>query len=124
MLTEAELPSYKSRLVEAKFPRAGGKTPTPWRVQKGDSMAVRGPIDARWVVTALVLAVFTQFSPLLHARQQPATTSDATTGTSPAPRLSIEQQEEFLKKAKILRTRGAGKGVTNTIRATLSDGTT
>jgi hypothetical protein len=40
-----------------------------------------------------------------------------------ASTLTLEQQEEFLKKAKIVRTRGAGKGVTNTLRATLSDGT-
>jgi hypothetical protein len=37
--------------------------------------------------------------------------------------LSAEQQEAFLKKARIIRTRSAGKGVTNTLRATLSDGT-
>jgi hypothetical protein len=42
---------------------------------------------------------------------------------SAAPSLSEEQQEAFLKSAKVVRTRGAGKGVTNTIRATLSDGT-
>ena len=36
--------------------------------------------------------------------------------------LTLEQQEAFLKSAKIVRTRSAGKGVTNTLRATLSDG--
>ena len=42
----------------------------------------------------------------------------------PARRRSrLEQQEEFLKKAKVARTRSAGKGVTGTARATLSDGT-
>ncbi len=40
------------------------------------------------------------------------------------PAFTPEQQEEFLKSAKVLRTRGAGKGVTGTLRATLSDGTT
>lgn len=39
------------------------------------------------------------------------------------PALSLEQQEAFLKKAKIIRTRSAAKGVTGTVRATLSDGT-
>ena len=39
------------------------------------------------------------------------------------PSLTLEQKEAFLKNAKIIRTRGAGKGVTNTVRATLSDGT-
>jgi hypothetical protein len=38
-------------------------------------------------------------------------------------RLTPEQQEQFLKTAKVLRTRAAGKGVTGTIRATLTDGT-
>jgi len=33
-----------------------------------------------------------------------------------------ERQEEFLKTAKVLSTRPAGKGVTGTLRATLSDG--
>jgi hypothetical protein len=39
------------------------------------------------------------------------------------PILTPEQQEEFLKTAKIVRTRDAGKGVTGTQRVTLSDGT-
>jgi hypothetical protein len=36
--------------------------------------------------------------------------------------ITPEQQEAFLKSAKVIRTRAAGKGVTNTLRATLSDG--
>jgi hypothetical protein len=40
-----------------------------------------------------------------------------------AQALTPEQQEEFLKTAKVTRTRSAGKGVTGTIRATLTDGT-
>ena len=41
-----------------------------------------------------------------------------------ARQLTPEQQEEFLTKAKVVSTRNAGKGVTNTLRATLSDGKT
>jgi hypothetical protein len=37
--------------------------------------------------------------------------------------LSQAQQEVFLKKARVVRTKGSSKGVTGTIRATLSDGT-
>ena len=37
--------------------------------------------------------------------------------------ITAEQQEAFLKTAKIVRTRDAGKGVTGTLRVTLSDGT-
>ena len=39
------------------------------------------------------------------------------------PSLSAEEQEVFLKSAKVLRSRDAGKGVTGTLRVTLSDGT-
>jgi hypothetical protein len=38
------------------------------------------------------------------------------------PPLTLEQKEEFLKHAKVIKTRGAKKGVTGTTRATLSDG--
>lgn len=38
------------------------------------------------------------------------------------PGLTIAQKEEFLRKAKILRTRNLSEGVTNSRRATLSDG--
>ncbi len=43
------------------------------------------------------------------------------TATAPAA-LSLEQKEEFLKNAKVVSTRSAPKGITNTRRATLSDG--
>jgi hypothetical protein len=36
--------------------------------------------------------------------------------------LTAEQQEQFLKTAKVLKSRAAGRGVTGTLRATLSDG--
>lgn len=49
----------------------------------------------------------------------PAFAGQALSGES----LSVEQQEQFLKTAKVIRTRAANKGVTGTIRATLSDGT-
>jgi hypothetical protein len=38
------------------------------------------------------------------------------------PEPAIEQKEEFLKTAKILRTRQLSEGITNSLRATLSDG--
>lgn len=41
----------------------------------------------------------------------------------PAPALTDAQIEDFLLHAKVLRTRGVGKGITGTRRATLSDGT-
>lgn len=39
------------------------------------------------------------------------------------PALSDEEIERFLRDARIVRTRSAGKGVTGSIRATLTDGT-
>src|ERR1019366_9550135 len=38
--------------------------------------------------------------------------------------LTRAQKEEFLLKAKIVKYQAAKKGITNTLRATLSDGTT
>jgi hypothetical protein len=43
-------------------------------------------------------------------------------GLAAAQTLSAEEQEQFLKSAKVLRTRAAGKGVTGTLRATLTTG--
>ena len=41
----------------------------------------------------------------------------------PTPTLTTDaEREAFLKKARIVRARPAGKGVTNTVRVTLSDG--
>jgi hypothetical protein len=72
---------------------------------------------------SLVLAVVVGFA-FFHAPALSARHSQAAAVATPAtPQLSLEQQEEFLKKAKIIRTKGVSKGVTGTIRATLSDGT-
>lgn len=84
-------------------------------------MAVRTTGVDRWVAS-VVLAVLALSVPALVAQQAPAAVTAATADAA-STRLSLEQQEEFLKKAKIVRTRGAGKGVTGTTRATLSDGT-
>ena len=87
-------------------------------------MTARGKSAFRLMAASVVLAAFAlvvDFSaPVLSARQAPAPAAQAAQAT---PQLSLEQQEEFLKKAKIVRTRGVGKGVTGTTRATLSDGT-
>jgi hypothetical protein len=42
--------------------------------------------------------------------------------TAPPQPLTLEQKEEFLKTAKIVSVRGAKKGVTGTVRVTLTDG--
>jgi len=43
--------------------------------------------------------------------------------TAAEAKLTRAQQEEFLLKAKIVKTQSAPKGITDTVRATLSDGT-
>ncbi len=42
--------------------------------------------------------------------------------TAAPPRLSLEQKEKFLESARVVSTRGAKKGVTGTVRVTLTDG--
>ena len=44
-------------------------------------------------------------------------------GAAQVPQLTLEQKEEFLAKATVKATHGAKKGITGTVRATLSDGT-
>lgn len=51
-----------------------------------------------------------------------APAASAQTAATPTA-LTLDQQEEFLKTAKIVKEKPASKGVTNTLRATLSDGT-
>jgi hypothetical protein len=54
----------------------------------------------------------------------PSSPQAASQAKSPSPAaLSDSQIEQFLRAAKIVRTKDAGKGVTGSIRATLSDGT-
>lgn len=46
----------------------------------------------------------------------------SSTGLLTAETLTLDQQEEFLRTAKIVNAKGAKKGVTDTLRATLTDG--
>lgn len=86
-------------------------------------MAVRGRCTVRLTFVAAALAVLFVpsdfFATPVSARQNAAPSVVA----APVADLSDAQKEEFLKQAKIVRTRGASKGVTATLRATLSDGT-
>jgi hypothetical protein len=83
-------------------------------------MSTRGLYPVRSpAALAAVLALnllFLARSPIGAASQEVAT-------PPPAPSLTVEQQEAFLQKAKVLRTRGVSKGVTGTLRATMTDGT-
>jgi hypothetical protein len=57
------------------------------------------------------------------AAVQPAPPPQAAAVQPATPQLSDEQIERFLKDAKIVKTKGIGKGVTGSVRATLTDGT-
>lgn len=67
------------------------------------------------IASVLVLFVVA-VSAVLDARQAP-------TAAAARAVLSRSEQEAFLKNAKIVRRQTPGKGVTGTVRATLSDGT-
>jgi len=68
----------------------------------------------RRLTAVLVLLLLCGVRPALA--QEPAS-------TSPAVALSDEEQERFLREARVEATRSIGKGVTNALRATLTDGT-
>lgn len=52
-----------------------------------------------------------------------AVVAAAPAAQAPAPTLDEKAIEQFLVQAKVVRTRAAGKGITGSLRATLSDGT-
>lgn len=70
----------------------------------------------RWLLGALFVVAFVPLS-----AQSPTSAPQAPPPTSA---LSLAEQEQFLKKAKVIRTRGVNVGITGTLRATLSDGVT
>ena len=71
-------------------------------------------MDVRRRSRVLVTTLFVGFAPTLLAQGAPA--------SPPVAVLSPEAMEAFLLKARVLKTRDAGSGVTNSRRATLSDG--
>lgn len=54
--------------------------------------------------------------------QQPESTAPQATAVAAAPTLTDAQVEDFLLHARVTKTKGAKKGVTATLRATLTDG--
>lgn len=63
---------------------------------------------------ALVVLLLTSFAPVPTYAQAVA--------PAPAPQLTVEQMKDFLKKARVTRTRSTSKGITAPKRLTLSDG--
>ena len=54
--------------------------------------------------------------------QQPAPAPASAPAPAPAPKLTDAQMEQFLLHAKVIKTHSASKGITASLRATLSDG--
>jgi hypothetical protein len=59
---------------------------------------------------------------LLLASVAPAPTYAQAVAAAPAPQLTVEQMKDFLKNAKVIRSRTTNKGVTAPKRLTLTDG--
>jgi hypothetical protein len=59
----------------------------------------------------------------LLASVVPATTYAQAAAAAPAPQLTVEQMKDFLKNAKVIRSRTTSKGVTAPKRLTLTNGT-
>lgn len=78
-----------------------------WRIHVG---AVLMPVVLATAITVLASA---QETPLDRQVASPAAT---------IPSLTDEEIEQFLKKARIVKTKGTKKGITGSVRATLSDG--
>jgi hypothetical protein len=64
--------------------------------------------------SALVVLLLTSFVQIPAYAQ--------TVAAAPAPQLTVEQMKDFLKNAKVIRTRTTTKGITAPKRVTLSDG--
>jgi hypothetical protein len=79
------------------------------------------PVLHRWLIVAVVLvgnvAVAVPSTGRVEARAAQAAQAPAE-----RPALSLAEKEEFLAKARIVRTRSVSVGVTGTLRATLTDG--
>lgn len=67
-----------------------------------------------WTSVALLVTAGSAFYSPVWAGQDAAATA--------APARTRAEMEEFLRTGKVIRTRSAGKGVTNSLRVTLSDG--
>jgi hypothetical protein len=80
---------------------------------------VAAPRHPRSPHLPLLACLLSGLLPLALFGQTPSVAPD----TAPAPTLATDaERETFLKKARIVRTRSAPKGVTNTSRVTLNDG--
>ena len=85
-------------------------------------MATQGSYTVRVWTAAVVSAALVAASAFVSGgllAQEPAASAQA----AASPTLTLDEQENFLLMARIVKSRGVSKGVTGTVRATLSDGT-
>ncbi|MFN2447490.1 MAG: hypothetical protein ABR606_18135 [Vicinamibacterales bacterium] len=100
--------------------RARGARQKDTRTSRGPGKGdVKGNRALGWLALLLTFALHAGLPPATLAGQGVAPAAPDTART-----LSRAEQELFLERAKIVRTREMGKGVTRTLRATLTDGTT
>ncbi len=73
---------------------------------------------------SLVAALFAAFlTGVVAAQQQPtAPVTAQAQAPAPAPKLTDAEMEDFLLHAKVIKTKSASKGITGSMRATLTDG--
>jgi len=80
-------------------------------VQRHHRRLAAGLLGVFWAVGVLCV----DFTPSVRAQEAAQ--------ASAAPQLSDAEIEKFLTEARIVKTKNVGKGVTNSLRATLTDGT-
>jgi len=73
--------------------------------------------------SSLLVGVCAAFLSGAVLAQQPAPATPQTAAVAGAPKLTDAQIEDFLLHAKVTKTRSAKKGVTGSLRATMTDGT-
>ena len=72
--------------------------------------------------SALLAGLCAAFVSVAVLAQQPAPPAQAAATAAAAAKLTDAEIEDFLLHAKVIKTKGAKKGVTGTLRATLTDG--
>jgi hypothetical protein len=82
-------------------------------------------VGAGFLAAVLSLAVPSATPSAAPEAQEPAASPAAPSPAAPLPahRLSDAESEHFLTVARVVKTHSAGKGITNSLRATLTDGT-
>lgn len=76
----------------------------------------------RGLIVALAVGIAALATPPSLLRVHAQAVAATAAAPAAAPVLSVAEQEHFLLKAKVVRTKGVNVGITGTVRATLTDG--